>query len=228
MTSSSTPSSRALYYPFHLCHKQTLARLLDDYAAIHFRDYMALQLTPMSGTTAYNDRMGQFHPQLVTAGRIVQGYSVSGPLDAEITAAVDRDLADSSWRTRFHNGLRDDRRFQRGLFELSHSMAIGEATAPGPSVLLRLLEPARAMHACSVDRLQTLCSRVPSPDESYEYEYVLALVKTSAALAYTIRLCRQHQLEAVTDSPVHFQLLERACTREGISLENHLLNRDGY
>jgi len=40
----------ALYYPFHLCSRDTLTHLLSAYALVHFRDYMALQLTPMCGT----------------------------------------------------------------------------------------------------------------------------------------------------------------------------------
>ncbi len=222
------PARHALYYPFHLCHEQTLARLLTDYASVHFRDYMALQLTPMSGTTAYQDRMGHYHPALVEGGRIVQGYSVSGPLEADAVSAVDRDLADQIWRTIFHGGLRDDRRFQRGLFDLSHSFAVAGSAVPGPAALLRLLEESRMTQACSVEQLQTLSRPRLAPDDGYAYEYALALVKTSAALVYTVRLCGQHKLDAVTDSDVHFRLLERTCTRDGISLQNRRIAREGY
>lgn len=225
-----TPAStrRALYYPFHLCHEQTLARLLEDYRAVHFRDYMALQLTPMSGTTAYQDRMGQYHPEMIETGRIVQGYSVNGPLDADAVLAVDRDLADKTWRTAFHEGLKNNRRFQRGLFDLSHSFVVGGSTVPGPAALLHLLEEKHLARACSVEQAQALSRRRLALDESYVYEYALALVKTSAALVYTIRLCRQHELEAVTDSEIHFQLLERTCSRDGISLQNGRIAREGY
>ena len=225
-----TPAStrHALYYPFHLCHEQTLMRLLEHYRAVHFRDYMALQLTPMSGTTAYQDRMGQYHPALVESGQIVQGYSVSGPLDADTVSAVNADLANATWRGIFHHGLKNDRRFQRGLFDLSHSFAVGGSTVPGPAALLRLLEEQRMAQACSVEHVQALSGRRLLPDEDYDLEYALALVKTSAALVYTIRLCRQHKLEAVTDSEVHFHLLERTCSRDGLSLENRLVIREGY
>jgi len=222
------PTRRALYYPFHLCHEQTLARLLTDYASVHFRDYMALQLTPMSGTTAYQDRMGQYYPKLVETGRIVQGYSVSGPLDAGAVSAVDRDLADQAWRDIFHQSLKNDRRFQRGLFDLSHSFAVGGSTVPGPAALLRLLEDQRATRACSVELARTLSQARVAPEDGYAYEYALALVKTSAALVYTVRLCAQHGLDAVTDSDVHFRLLERTCSRDGISLENRFVRREGY
>ena len=225
-----TPASthHALYYPFHLCHERTLARLLEDYRAVHFRDYMALQLTPMSGTTAYQDRMGQYHPEIVNTGQIVQGYSVSGPLDADMISAADRDLSDNIWRAVFHDGLKNSRRFQRGLFDLSHSVVIGSSTVPGPAALLRLLEETRTTQTCSVKQMQAMSSRRLASDEDYAYEYALALVKTSAALVYTIRLCRQHGLEAVTDSEVHFQLLERTCARDGISLQNKRILREGY
>lgn len=222
------PSRHALYYPFHLCHEQTLVRLLSDYASVHFRDYMALQLTPMSGTTAYQDRMGQYHPGLVEAGRIVQGYSVSGPLDTDAVSAVDRDLADRAWRGIFHQGLKNDRRFQRGLFDLSHSFAVAGSAIPGPAALLRLLEENRATQACSVGSVQALSHPRPAPDDGYAYEYALALVKTSAALVYTVRLCRQHRLDAVTDSEIHFRLLEQTCSRDGTSLKNRLVTREGY
>jgi len=227
---SPTPASarRALYYPFHLCHEQTLVRLLEDYRAVHFRDYMALQLTPMSGTTAYQDRMGQYHPELTKTGQIVQGYSVSGPLDADMISTVDRDLSDKTWRAAFHDGLKNNRRFQRGLFDLSHSFAVGGSTVPGPAALLRLLEETHLAQACSVEQAQALSRRRLALDESYVYEYALALIKTSAALVYTIRLCRQHTLEAVTDSEIHFHLLERTCSRDGISLQNRLVVREGY
>lgn len=221
------PPRHALYYPFHLCHERTLARLLDDYRAVHFRDYMALQLTPMSGTTAYQDRMGQYHPTLVETGRIVQGYSVSGPLDAETVRAVDRDLADGTWRDIFHQGLKNDRRFQRGLFDLSHSFVVGGSTVPGPAALLRLLDEQHMTQVCSVKQAQALSGRRLTGEDGYQFEYAMALVKTSAALVYTINLCRQHGLDAVTDSNIHFKLLERTLARDGISLENRLVLRDG-
>lgn len=222
--STPTSSRQALYYPFHLCHERTLSRLLEEYASVHFRDYMALQLTPMSGTTAYQDRMGQHHPDLVQAGRIVQDHSVSGPLDAEMIAVINRDLADPNWRDRFHTDLRNDRRFQRGLFDLSHRFTIGNSTVPGPQALLRLLEDIHLQRTYTVAHIQTLSLNSSSPDRAYEYEYGLALIKTSAALVYTIRLCRQHGLDAVTDLEAHFHLLTHTCTRETITLQNRWLD----
>ncbi len=189
---------------------------------------MALQLSPMSGLTAYMDRMGDGHIELVKAGRIVQGYQVSGPLDAEMVKAVNRDLADPAWRSLFHDALRDDRRFQRGLFDLSHSMVIGDSKVPGPAALLHMIEDQRALVSVTYQDLQKLSKRRPSLDEGYGYEYALALVKTSASLAYTIRLSFQHGLDVVTDSETHFLLLDRTCTRDKLVLVNRLIPREGY
>ena len=66
----------ALFYPFHLCHPETLARLLTRFATVHFRDFMALQLYSLSGMTAFQDRMGMSFPDLIESGRLVQGYDV--------------------------------------------------------------------------------------------------------------------------------------------------------
>lgn len=223
-----SPRPQALYYPFHLCHEKTLHRLLDDYASVHFRDYMALQLTPLHGTTAYPDRMGDRFPGLVREGRIVQGYTVSGPLDAALSTAVDRDLADSAWRERFHHALCEDRRFQRGLFNVSHGVHIGGTLVPGPAALLQLMADARRSEPWSVPALRELSARVRNPEDGYRYEYALALLKTSASLHITVRLAHQHHLVAVTDSPSHFDLLARTCLREQITLGNHLIPREGY
>ena len=218
----------ALYYPFHLCHEQTLTRLLNDYPSVHFRDYMALKLTKMSGTTAYADRMGDRHADLVKSGRIVQGYSVSGPLDQEMIAAVNRDLADAAWRALFHQALISDRRFQRGLFELMHGMLIGSTLVPGPAAWLRLIEKQRQLQPYSIGVLQKLSGGRLDLNEGYDYEYALALVKTSAALHYTVRLAIQHDLEAVTDSKPHHDLLERIRRRDGLTLQHRWIVREGY
>jgi hypothetical protein len=189
---------------------------------------MALQISPMSGTTAYMDRMGDRYGDLVKAGRIVQGYRVSGPLDAEMVASVNLDLADPGWRSLFHRALTDDRRFQRGLFDLSHSMVIGGSTVPGPAALLRLIEDQRARRPMSVQDLQEMSGRQLSIKQGYDYEYALALVKTSAALAYTIKLSLQQKLDTVTDSEAHFLLLEHTKLRDGQAFVNRLVPREGY
>lgn len=224
---SSLSERHALYYPFHLCHEGTLRRILTEYASAHFRDYMALQLTAMSGTTAFADRMGDYHPDLLQSGRIVHGHPVSGPLSSSMIAAIDRDLADPTWRFLLHNALREDRRFQRGLFDLSHGVLIGTTMVPGPAALLRLTEMFRAHESWSVETLCSLSRRRTSLEDGYAYEYALAMVKTSASLAYTIQLCLRHDLDAVTDSHVHYRLLARTCLRDNINLHNRVLEREG-
>lgn len=219
------PLGNALFYPFHLCAPDTLEQMLARYGSIHFRDYMALRLTPFMGTTAYQDRMGDDYPTLVTSGRIVQGHPVSGPLDEAATAQVNRDLVDSHWRALFHAGLQEDRRFQRGLFDLTHAMRIGSALVPGPAALLRLLEPERATGICSVALVQLLARPAVTLDEAYQFEYGLALMKTAAAQVYTIRLARAHELVPVTDSRTHHALLSQTMAREGIDLPNHYIDR---
>ena len=215
-----TLSRHALFYPFHLCAPSTLDALLRRYESIHFRDYMALRLTRLTGTMAYQDRMGDDHPDLVTNGRLVQGYSVSGSLDQAAREAIDRDLADPLWRSLFHKALRNDRRFQRGLFDLTHAMRIGQAMVPGPAALLRLLEADRAENLCTVSMVQGLARPLLTSDEAYGFEYGLALLKTAAAQVYTIRLARQHDLLPVTDSYPHYSLLSRTLAREGLELGN--------
>ncbi|MBS0170756.1 MAG: hypothetical protein JSR62_10420 [Nitrospira sp.] len=215
----------ALFHPFHLCSAETLERLLSLYSSVHFRDFMALRLTPLMGTTAYQDRMGDDHLALVTSGRIVQGYQVSGPLDKIATAEIDRDLADPEWRALFHSGLREDRRFQRGLFDLTHTMQIGGALVPGPAALLRLLEPERATSDCRVALVQELAKPGLTLENAYRFEYGLALLKTAAAQTYTIRLAREHSLWPVTDSHTHHLLLSRRVTREGLDLPHEYLPR---
>ncbi len=207
-----TAPPQVLFYPFHLCHEDTLTRLLLRFFSVHFRDFMALQFTPMVGMTAYADRMGDSFPELLAAGRLVQGYDVSGPLPGNVSSAVDRDLHDRTWRNIFDQALRTDRRFQRGLFELQNSAPV--------------IDSQFAAAPFSVDRIKQLCST--SNDNASTLDYALALVKTSASLIYTYRLALAHGLQVATDSPVHFELFEQTCVRERIALANHLLVRKGY
>ena len=221
-------SPHALFYPFHLCHPETLARLLTRFASIHFRDFMALQLTAMSGVTAFQDRMGMSFPDLIASGRLVQGYDISGPLPPPVAAAIDHDLRDPLWRARFHTALRRDRRLQRGLFEPSHSLRIGDSLVPGPAALLRLMDDSFRQQAYDLDRVRMLSKRSVTLEEGYHYEYGLALVKTSASLVYTQTLALAHELQPVTDSPAHFSLYAQSCARENWPRINYLLTRLGY
>jgi hypothetical protein len=217
-----------LFYPFHLCHEETLHRLLARFHRIHFRDYMAIQLSPFSGTTAFADRMGGMFPDLVAAGRIIQGHHVSGPLTGAGQAAVDRDLADRQWRRLFHEALRENRRFQRGLFDPAHSMTIGRDIVPGPAALLRLMHEDLLHQLFTVKTVQQLSDERPTGTDAYRFEYGLALVKTAAAQHYTIQLAQSLSVTAATDSPAHFQLFARALEREDERLPNHLVIRTGY
>jgi hypothetical protein len=218
----------ALFYPFHLCHPDTLARLLARFATVHFRDFMALQLTPMSGMTAFQDRMGMSFPDLIESGRLVQGYDVSGPLPAPVAAAIDRDLHDPLWRACFHRELRQNRRLQRGLFEPSHSLRIGDSLVPGPAALLRLMDDSFRQQSYDLGQVRALSKRSVTLEEGYHFEYGLALVKTSASLVYTQTLALARQLQPATDSPAHFALYAQSCVRENWPRTNHLLIRAGY
>jgi len=218
----------ALFYPFHLCHPETLERLLTRFASIHFRDFMALQLTPMSGMTAFQERMGMSFPDLIESGRLIQGYNVSGPLPSSVAAAIDRDLQDPLWRSLFHTALCENRRFQRGLFEPSHSLRIGDRLVPGPAALLRLMDHSFGRHAYDLDLLRSLSKRAGTLDDGYHFEYGLALVKASASLVYTQTLSLTHQLQPATDSPAHFALYGQSCLRDGFPMFNHLVIRTGY
>ena len=217
----------ALFYPFHLCHQETLARLLTRFATVHFRDFMALQLTSMSGMTALQDRMGMSFPDLIESGRLVQGYDVSGPVSPTVAAAIDRDLHDPLWRAHFHMALRRNRRLQRGLFEPSHSLRIGDSIVPGPAALLRLMDDSFRQHSYDLGLVRALSKKSLALEDGYSYEYGLALVKTSASLVYTQTLALAHQLQPVTDSPAHFTLYAQSCIRENWPRTNHLLIRVG-
>lgn len=228
MSMNHTPATATLFYPFHLCHAETLQRLLARFHPVHFRDYMALQLSPFSGTTAYTDRMGGTFPELVTAGRLVQGHDVSGPLNEAGRTSIDRDLADDQWRARFHAAIREDRRFQRGLFDPTHAMMIGQDLVPGPAALLRLMHEDFLHRPFTLDTVQQDSRQRLTGHDAFRFEYGLALVKTAAAQYYTIQLAHRHHLTASTDSAAHFQLLSRSLDRDNHRLPNHLVIRTGY
>jgi hypothetical protein len=203
-----------LFYPFHLCHERTLHQLLGTFSRVHFRDYMALQVSPFFGTTAYPDRMGDSYPDLLTEGRLVQGYPVSGTLSWQLIAAVDHDLADSAWRTRFHAALIGDYRFHIGLFGTSPEAA--------------LLHDRFQATPFTVGQIRLLSLNPHRDGDAEMFDYGLALLKTAAALMYTVRLASEHGLAAATDSPAHFALLSRSIRRDGMKLENRLVERAGY
>jgi hypothetical protein len=204
----------AFYYPFHLCPRETLEHLFSRYALVHFRDYMALQLTPMCGTMAFPDRISDLYPNLYAPGRIVQGHNVSGPISAEMGGQIDGDLADRDWRQMFHSALRDEPRFRRGFDDLGADAAL----------FASWLAPEWAVYPMSLAEVRQLSGRKHDPERAFEYG--MMLVKTSAALWYTIQLCQRHALEAATDSPAHNNLLKQILTREHLQLATYLWRRE--
>ena len=253
-----TADRDALYYPFHLCSEDTLMELLHRFRTVHFRDYMALQLTPFLGTTAFQDRMGHSFPQLVAEGRLVQGYPTSGPLDDDMEHAADQDLADPVWRNLFHHSFREYRRFQRGLFDPSHGIAIGRTMVPGPAALLQLMDPMRAALAVTVESVRKWSARSQGASrcaqggagekdegasqraqggagetnacmaECYEFEYGLALIKTAVSNLWTVRIGCSRDLTVATESIGHYDLLQRTLHRSGVKLANHLLAKNDH
>lgn len=218
----------ALFYPFHLCHEKTLRGLLQKFHAIHFRDFMALQLTPLTGMTAFPDRMGDYYPEELEAGNIVQGYRVSGPLDQGMMAGVNHDLADESWRSIFHEALVSDVRFQRGLFDGPVMSAGNETQAFDSSLFLDSTKSDLPSRSYTVESLQTLSRSRPTGGDEIAFDYGMALVTTSASLHYTIRLCVRQNLVAATDSLSHSRLLSRSCRPDMVPLTNYCLPREGY
>jgi hypothetical protein len=219
---------QALYYPFHLCHDRTIERLLADYQTVHFRDFMALQLTPIMGTTAFPDRMGDYHPELLKAGRIVQGHNLSGSMKPETVSAVNRDLADHQWRQLFQESLLNDRRFQRGLFADPQDSKTQQAEAQHDPEWLQLGVKEWADTPFQVETVQTWSRHRLQAEEAANFEYGWALIKTAASLIYTIQLCHQLSLVAATDSASHHRLLTQTCERDQIELENSCVKREGY
>jgi hypothetical protein len=218
----------ALYYPFHLCHERTLGHLLEEHQIVHFRDFMALQLTPMMGTTAFPDRMGDYYPEDLQAGRIVQGYNLSGAMAPDMVLAVNRDLADRRWRTQFQASMLNDARFQRGLFGDPQAGTSGSIeTTPKPE-WHQFRDETWTAKSFDVKLVQTLSRQRLQGAEAAQFEYGWALIKTSASLVYTIQLCHQQNLVAVTDSTAHHHLLTRTCVRDGITLENICVKREKY
>ena len=217
-----------LYYPFHLCHERTLHRLLQDHDIIHFRNFMALQLTPMVGITAFPDQMGQYHPELLKAGRIVQGHNVSGSMPTQIHEAVNRDLSDQFWRCLFHEVFLNDYRFQRGLFHESYLPPSKQAKTDNTRIFSHFSESDWITKPFQVETVKTISDWPLIKNNEQMFEYGWALIKTSAALVYTIRLCQTLRVEAATDSISHYKLLERTCERDSIKLTNFSIKREGY
>jgi hypothetical protein len=209
-----------LFYPFHLCHERTLHWLLERYDQVHFRDYMAIQVSPFCGTTAFPERMGDSFPDLLASGRLVQGYSISGSLNQDTSDAVDRDLADPIWRALFHQALVENRRFQRGLFDGADIIGHTKDGIDEPVLIVRLKDVSFEATPFTVASIRELSRRRLTGREADLFDYGLALLKTSASLVYTIQLATAGQLAMATDSQAHFALLARFVERTGITIEN--------
>ena len=217
--------SGVIFYPFHLCHERTLQWLLERYQQVHFRDYMAIQVSPFCGTTAFLERMGDSFPDLLASKRLVQGYNVSGPLKPDTCIAVDRDLTDATWRGLFHRALVENRRFQRGLFDgtdITGRHKPGHAEQP---LMVRLKEVSFETTPFTVAGIRQLSRRRLIGREADLFDYGLALLKTSASLVYTIQLATAEQLAVATDSRAHFTLLTRLIDRMGFTIENGLVEQ---
>ena len=194
--------------------------LLEQYEQVHFRDYMAIQVSPLCGTTAFPERMGDSFPDLLTSKRLVQGYNVSGPLNLDTCTAVDRDLTDSTWRALFHRALVENRRFQRGLFDGADITGHDNDGIAEPALMARLQDVSFETTPFTVARIRELSRRRPIGREADLFDYGLALLKTSASLVYTIQLAMAEQLAVATDSRAHFTLFTRLVERTGVTIEN--------
>ena len=218
--------SGILFYPFHLCHERTLQWLLKRYPQVHFRDYMAIQVSPFCGTTAFPERMGDTFPDLLASEQLVQGYNVSGPLDRDTCLAVDRDLTDSTWRALFHRALVENRRFQRGLFDGADITGRHNDGNDEQPLMVRLKDVSFETTLFTVAGIRELSRRRLIGREADLFDYGLALLKTSASLVYTIQLATAGQLAVATDSRAHFTLLTRFVERSGGTIENRLVEQD--
>jgi hypothetical protein len=137
-------------------------------------------------------------------------------------------IRNGAWRESFHDIFKEQRRFQRGLFDSSHGMVIGGHIVPGPLAMLSFMNDERAIEPYTVETVRRLSG---SPKgalvDGYRFEYGLALIKTAASGIWTRRLANEHGLAVVTDSPGHYLLLERSCHRDGVDLVNYYLRKDG-
>jgi hypothetical protein len=112
----------------------------------------------------------------------------------------------------FHAALHNEPRFRRGFAQRGE-----DATYFQPYLAER-----RASCPMSVAEIRELSGLNLDPERALAFEYGMMLVKTSAALWYTIKLCQRDALEAATDSRAHDQLLKRILTRDGLQLSTYL------
>lgn len=189
---------------------------------------MALQLTPLMGTTAFPDRMADYFPELFKDGRIAQGHILNGMMNQEVCDAVNRDLADAHWRSCFHEALKHNNRFQHGLFDSDQIPKPEQEHTEQHSTLKNLTQDNWMQEPYTIEHVKTLSRTAHRSETGPLFEYGWALTITSASLVYTIQLCQTQHLTAATDSSAHFQLLTATCQRDRIDLANTCLKREGY
>jgi hypothetical protein len=129
---------------------------------------------------------------------------------------IDRDLADPEWRKIFQSALRSEPRFRRGFAEHGE-----DATEFGS-----LLGHRWATDPMSLAEVRHMSCHKLDPERALAFEYGLMLVKTSAALWYTIRLCQRLALEAATDSPAHDGLMQQILARDQLPLSIYLWRQE--
>src|SRR5262249_18490625 len=105
---------------------------------------------------------------------------------------------------------------------------VGGRLVPGPAAFLRLMDDSFGQQAYDLDLVRAFAKTDMTLADGYDFEYGLALVKTSASLVYTQILAQAHGIQPVTDSRAHFALYARSCLRENWPRINHLLIRTGY
>ena len=139
---------------------------------------MALQLSPLAGTIAFSDRMGDAHPDLVKAGRIIQGHSVSGPLSSDTENAINRDLSRSNLAIGFSRSHTERSSSSTKSCELFSRCPRKQYWSQ--QILMRYLTYKRQEWESTifdVERVKTLSGKLLFDDEKILYDYGMALIE---------------------------------------------------
>ena len=156
------------------------------------------------------------------------GHNVSGPLAPDMVLDINRDLADPQWRSSFQKFILNDSRFQHGLFADSQEGISEHSGYPPKPEWLQFRDIEWATRSIDVETTQALSRQRLHGTDAAQFEYGWALIKTAASLIYTIQITQQRNLVAVTDSSAHHHLLAWTCERDGITLKNICVKREGY
>ena len=149
-------------------------------------------------------------------------------MSSETSNAVNQDLVDPQWRGLFQKFLLSNWRFQRGLFPEPQKPSGGPVETQAEPEWLQFYGMEWAKAPFQVETVQALSRHRPVGEEIAQFEYGWALIKTAASLTYTIQLCHQLNVSAVTDSSSHYHLLAHTCKRSQIPLINTCVKREGY